>query len=167
MFVVSIDSPQQHSAMVEKLALPFPMLSDPDRSGMIEPLGVADPNDHRNLSRPAMIMFDTDGGERWRFVSRDYADRLPEDAALEIARSLDLPPTTQVAPTVVDPQPGPRAMPLDGLPFYLRGARFAAQAMGLRHKDLAEEIKEDSKAYVAEMDLMLEAVKELRARLEG
>ena len=166
-FVVSVDSPQQHSAMVEKLSLPFPMLSDPDRSAMIEPLGVSDPNDHRNISRPAMILFDTDGAEKWRFISRDYADRLPEDAALEVARSLNLAPTTQEAPTVVDPQPGPRAMPLDGLPFYLRGARFAAQAMGLRHKDLGDEIKEDSKAYVAEMDLMLEAVKELRARPKG
>jgi hypothetical protein len=31
--------------------------------------------------------------------------------------------------------------------------------MGLRHKDLGESIKEDSKAYVETMDRMLEAVK--------
>lgn len=150
--------------MVEKLSLPFPILSDPDRSVMIEPLGVADPNDDRQISRPAMILFDPDGVERWRFVSRDFADRLPEDMPLAEARALGLDPTTQDEPVTVDPEPGPRAMPLDGLPFYLRGARFAALAMGMRHRDLGDEIKEDSKAYVAEMDLMLAAVKELRDR---
>ncbi len=58
-------------------------------------------------------------------------------------------------------------MPLDGLPFYLRGARFAVQALGLRHKDLGEEFKEDAKAYVAEMDRYLEAVRALRKRVAG
>lgn len=164
---MSVDSPQRNSAMVEKLSLPFPILSDPDRSAMIEPLGVADPNDDRQISRPAMILFDPDGRERWRFVSRDYADRLPEDYPLAEARALGLEPTAQEAPDTVDPEPGSRAMPLDGLPFYLRGARFAALAMGRRHGHLDDEIKEDSKAYVAEMDLMLEAVKELRSRKRG
>lgn len=55
-------------------------------------------------------------------------------------------------------------MPFEGLFYYLRGARFAAQAMGLRHKGLGDEIKRDSKAYVAEMDEMLEAVKALAKR---
>ena len=46
--------------MVEKLSLPFPLLSDPDRTLMIEPMGVADPKDARNLSRPAMILIGGD-----------------------------------------------------------------------------------------------------------
>jgi hypothetical protein len=71
---------------------------------------------------------------------------------------LALPPTSQPAPEVGPADPGERAMPFEGLFHYLRGARFAAQAMGLRHKELGDEIKEDSKAYVAEMDEMLEAV---------
>ena len=151
--------------MVEKLDLPFPLLSDPDRSVAIEPFGVVDPKDHRNLSRPAMILINPTGDEVFRFVSRDYADRLPEEEVLETVRGLGLQPTSQEAPTPGDPQPGPGAMPLDGLPFYLRGARFAALAMGLRHKDLGEAIKEDSKAYVAEMDRYYEAVQALRKRL--
>ncbi len=52
-------------------------------------------------------------------------------------------------------------------PFYLRGARFAVQALGFRHRDLGEEFKEDAKAYVAEMDRYLEAVRDLRKRVGG
>jgi hypothetical protein len=55
-------------------------------------------------------------------------------------------------------------MPFAGLFYYLRGARFAALAMGLRHKDLGESIKEDSKAYVETMDRMLEHIKDYTKR---
>ena len=153
--------------MVEKLDLPFPLLSDSDRSLAITPLGAADPKDERNLARPAMILVDPAGEERFRFVSRDFADRLPEDDALAAVTTLGLPPTTQPAPTPGTPEPGPRAMPLDGLPYYLRGARFAALAMGLRHGHHDDSIKDDSKAYVAEMDRYMDAVQALRKRLAG
>jgi hypothetical protein len=161
---VSIDSPAQNAAMVEKLSLPFPLLSDPDRTLMIDPMGVSDPNDARRLARPAMILVGTDGSEHWRFVSRDFADRLPNDEVLEHVTRLGLPSVSQPAPDLGPVEPGERAMPFDGLFHYLRGARFAALAMGLRHKDLGEAIKEDSKAYVAEMDEMLEAVREFAKR---
>ena len=48
--------------------------------------------------------------------------------------------------------------------YYLRGARFAAVAMGLPHGHHDESIKEDSKAYVAEMDRFFEDYQELRRR---
>lgn len=150
--------------MVEKLDLPFPLLSDPDRSQAIEPFGVSDTRDERNLATPAMILLAPGGEEVWRFVSRDFADRFPEDEVLDRARSLGVGVAEQEAPAPGRPDPGPRAMPLDGLPFYLRGARFAALAMGLRHGHHDESVKDDSKAYVAEMDRYIEAVQELRAR---
>ncbi len=115
-----MDSVGQHAATVASLRIPFPLLSDPDRSLAIEPFGVADPNDPRNLARPAMIVVDSAGGEGFRFVSRDYADRLPEDDVLDVVQGLGLGPTTQSAPTPGIPEPGKRAMPLDGLPYYLR-----------------------------------------------
>ncbi len=164
---MSIDSPSQNAAMVEKLSLPFPLLADPDRSLMIEPMGVADPKDARNLSRPAMILIGPDGSEHWRFVSRDFADRLPNDEVLDHVRDLGLPSATRPAPEIGPAEPGERAMPFEGLFHYLRGARFAALAMGLRHKGLGEAIKEDSKAYVSEMDEMLEAVKDLTQRRQS
>jgi hypothetical protein len=140
------------------------LLADPDRSAAIEPLGLADPRDPREIALPAMILVDADGEEAFRFVSRDYADRLPEDDVLEKVRQLGLGPTTQAAPSPGAPQPGERAMALDGLPYYLRGARFAVAAFGFRHKDLDDALKEDSKAYVEEMDRYLEAVQALRKR---
>jgi hypothetical protein len=166
-FAISIDSPGQHAAMVEKLSLPFPMLSDPDRTRAIEPFRVADPKDKRALSRPAMVLIDPDSGEQWRFVSRDFAERLPEEDALARARSLGLPAVTQDVPSPGDPVPGPRAMPFDQLLTYFRGARYAALAMGLRHGHFDESIKDDSKAYVAEMDRFTEAVEELKERRSG
>lgn len=150
--------------MVEKLDLPFPLLSDPDRFQAIEPLGISDPEDERGIARPSMILFRPGGDEAWRFTSRDFADRLPEDEALEQARGLGLSPTSQDLPATGEPEPGPRAMSLDVLPTYFRGARFAALAMGLRHGLHDVSIKDDSKAYVAEMDRYSEAVQDLRSR---
>jgi len=149
--------------MVEKLSLPFPYLSDPDRSKVIEPYGLADQKDERNISLPAVLLIGPDGEEVFRFVSRDFADRMPEEEILTVAQSLGLSPTTQDQPAIRDPQPGPRSLRLDQLKVYFRGARFAALAMGLRHGHIADEIKEDSKAYVAEMDRYSEAVDRLRS----
>ena len=161
---IDVDTPGQHAAMIEGLDIPFPYLSDPDRSLAVAPFGVVDEKDARNLARPAMILIDTDGEERFRFVSRDFADRYPEDGVLEVADSLGLAPVGPEPMHVGTPEPGPSTMPFVGLFYYLRGARFAAQAMGLRHKDLGESIKEDSKAYVETMDRMLEHIKEYTKR---
>ena len=161
---IDIDSPGQHAAMIEKLEIPFPYLSDPDRSRAVEPYDVVDHKDARNLARPAMILVDTEGEERFRFVSRDFADRYPEDKVLEVASELGLDPVSAEPMRQGIAEPGPSSMPFAGLWYYLRGARFAALAMGLRHKDLGESIKEDSKAYVETMDRMLDHIKDYTKR---
>lgn len=150
--------------MIDKLRLPFPHLSDPDRRLAVEPFDVADPKDERRLARPAMILVTPEGEEAWRFVSRDFADRLPEQEVLERARTLGLEPTRQDPPRPGEPTPGPRALSVDFLPGYFRGARFAALAMGLRHAHHDESIKDDSKAYVEEMDRYTAAVRRLLDR---
>jgi hypothetical protein len=144
--------------MVEKLSLPFPYLSDPDRSQAIQPLGVADEKDERKISRPALVMLTPEGKEVFRFESRDFADRMPEEDVLEAVRALGFPPTTQEPPVIGPAEAGPRTLSLRELKVYYRGARFAAQAMGLRHAHFADAIKIDSKAYVAEMDRYTEAI---------
>jgi hypothetical protein len=156
---IDVDTPGQHAAMIDKLDIPFPYLSDPDRSQAIEPHDVVDHEDARNLARPAMILVDTDGEERFRFVSRDFADRYPEDKVLEVAAKLDLGPVSAERMREGTPEPGPSSMPFEGLWYYLRGARSGALTMGLRHEDLGESIKEDSEAYVETMDRMLEHLK--------
>ncbi len=158
LFAISIDSPERNAALIEKLSLPFPILSDPDRSHAISPFGVADANDERQISRPALVVVIPDQKEAFRFESRDFAERMPEDDVVDAVRQLNLPQTTQDLPVVGPSEPGPRSLPPASLRTYFRGARFAAQAMGLRHGHHAEEIKEDSKAYVSEMDRYTEAL---------
>lgn len=164
---IDVDSPGQHAAMVDKLELPFPYLSDPDRTGAITAYDLADPNDARGIAIPALVLLDPSGEERFRFVSRDFAERLPEDDVVEAAKRLGLSATTQEPIEVGPLEPGERAMPLDGMPFYFRGGRFSALAMGLRHGHHDDSIKEDSKAFVDEMDRFFEAAQALRARKAG
>jgi hypothetical protein len=162
LFAISVDSPERNAAMVEKLRLPFPYLSDPDRSKVIIPWGVADAKDDRHIARPALLAVKPDQEEAFRFVSRDFADRLPEDQLVTAIQQLALAPTTQEPPRIGPAEPGPRSLSPRDLRIYFRGARFAALAMGLRHGHLAEEIKADSKAYVAEMDRYTEALDWIR-----
>jgi hypothetical protein len=149
---ISIDAPERNAAMVEKLSLPFPYLSEPDRSQAIIPYGVADEKDERHIARPAIVVVTPAYKEAFRFVSRDFADRVPEDEVVAAVQQMNLSPTTQEPPELGTGEPGPRSLSPPSLRIYFRGARFAAQAMGLRHGHHAEKIKEDSEAYVAEMD---------------
>jgi hypothetical protein len=162
LFAISVDSPERNAAMVEKLKLPIPYLSDPDRSKAITPYGVADEKDDRHIARPALVVITPDREEAFRFVSRDFADRLPEDDVVMAVQKLGLPPTTQGPPLLGPTEPGPRSLSLGDLRIYFRGARFAALAMGLRHGHQAEAIKADSKAYVAEMDRYTDSLEWLR-----
>ena len=150
--------------MVEKLSLPFPYLSDPDRSQAIIPYGVADEKDERRIARPAILVITPGHEVGFRFVSRDFADRVPEDDVIASLQQLDLPPTSQEPPEPGEADPRARSLSPSNLKIYFRGARYAAQIMGLRHAHYAEEIKIDSKAYVAEMDRFTAALDWLRSQ---
>jgi hypothetical protein len=154
---ISVDSPGQHAATVEKLRLPFPLLSDPDRSRAITPWDLADPKDRRNIAIPAVIGVAPDGTEAFRYTARDFADRPTEDWVVDSLRGLGLPPTSQDPPLLGPVEPGPHAMPVEHLFPYFRGARFAAVAMSRRHP----EIVDDATVYIAEMDRYMESAKRL------
>lgn len=154
---ISVDSPGQHAATVEKLRLPFPLLSDPDRTSVITPWGLADPHDRRNIAIPAAVGVHPDGTEAFRFTSRDFADRPTEDWVVESLQRMGLSPTTQTPPGLGSIEPGPKAMPAEHLFPYFRGARFAVVAMSRRHPDLAT----DADAYITEMDRYMESAKRL------
>ena len=164
LFAISVDPPERNAAMIEKLSLPFPYLSDPDRSQAIIPYGVADEKDHRQIARPAVVVVTPAREEAFRLVSRDFADRAQEDLIIAAVDQLDLPATTQKPPDNDGDKSGSGSMSTSQLKVYFRGARYAAQTMGLRHAHFAEEIKIDSKAYVAEMDRFTAALDWLRAQ---
>ncbi len=158
--MVSVDSPGQNAAMVEKLRLPFPLLSDPDRSRAIAPYGVADPKDPRNIARPSIFIVTPDREEVFAEASTDYADRQAEEAAIGVLQSLDLPATTAETVEIGAAEPGPRAMPVHAMEPYFRGAKFAVNAMRMRHPDVGE----DAAAYIDQMDRYIELVRELRGK---
>lgn len=57
-------------------------------------------------------------------------------------RLATIPTSTSQEPPVLGPaEPAPRSLSPANLRIYFRGARFAAQAMGLRHGHHAERIR--------------------------
>ena len=149
--------------MIEKLLLPFPMLSDADRSHVVGPWGLVNPTDRRNLAFPALVIVTPDREEAYRWVSRDFAFRLPEDDVLEVLAGLGLPATSQEVPRLGRVEAGPSAMPVRAMAPYFRGARFAAVAFGSRHV----EITDDVEFFTTQMDRYAQGVRDLKARIRG
>lgn len=148
LYAISSDSPAQNSAVMEELALPFPILSDETRQEAIEPLGFADEKDPRQIAKTGVVVLSPDGIEVFRYSGSEYADRPHEDRLLAAVEELDLEPTAQPAPAIGVGEPGARAMKLDTLPHYLRGAKFGVLAIRSRHREISEEFRDDAKAYV-------------------
>jgi peroxiredoxin len=69
---VSVDTVDQNRAMVEKLILPFSLLSDVDGE-VIRRYGVWD--EKGQISRPALFVVDDGGTVRYSYVGEDFADR--------------------------------------------------------------------------------------------
>lgn len=155
---VSVDDVGRNAAMVAKLRLPFPLLADPGGDGAIKPYGLWHAEEHGGVAHPAVVVVDPSGEETYRVVGRDFADRPPEDEVVDAVTRLGLAPTSQPAPAPGDPRPGERAMPLDALPAYFRGARFAAVAFSRRFP----ETRDEAERYVAEADRYSAAVRQLR-----
>lgn len=158
MFAISADTVPMNAAVVEKLALPFPILSDADREAVITPLGFADEKDPREIARPGVALISPDAEVVYSFLGRDYADRPVEDVLLEKLGELGLDPTSQAAPELGEIQPGEKAMPYRGLGPYFRGAKFAGLAIRSRHRNLGNDFGDDLKSYVEMVDRYLEAL---------
>lgn len=76
---VSVDSPEQNKAMIEKLLLPFHVLSDPEGDRAIKPYGVW--NEQGRIAIPAIVVVAKDRTVRYLYKGQDFADR-PGDAEL-------------------------------------------------------------------------------------
>ena len=163
---ISADTVPMNAAMVDKLALPFPILSDPDRVEAITPLGFADEKDARGIARNGALIVSPDGEIVMSLLGRDYADRPEEDELLDQLASLGLPPTTQASPAVGEIEAGERAMALEALTPYFRGAKFACLAIRGRHRDLGDDFAADTKRYVEMVDRYLDALTVVKQRRE-
>jgi len=74
-----VDSPEQNRAMIDKLLLPFRILSDPDGDLAIKRYGVWD--EQGRIAGPSIVAVGQDGTIRWLYKGKDFADR-PLDAEL-------------------------------------------------------------------------------------
>jgi hypothetical protein len=132
---ISIDGVTRNEAMVSKLALPFPMLADPDAS-VIAAYGVYHENEQR--ARPSAFVIGRDLSIPYRYVGRDFADR---PLTMELLAALDGVKDVPRKELGKDALPrGPRVpadtgrkpFPLEHLPPYMRGVNFALEAISER-----------------------------------
>jgi hypothetical protein len=143
---VSVDTVAENAAMVEKLVLPFPLLSDRDAAAtaaweVYDPVG----GTHGPIARPAIFVVGRDLSIPYAYVGRDFADRPPNKeifAALESvrdapARALES-AVSGLGPRPLDAgNPSDKPMPFAEIAPYFRGASFGVQAISLRTDDAA------------------------------
>jgi peroxiredoxin Q/BCP len=76
---IVVDEPAKNQAMVDKLLLPFPILSDPDAT-VIHAYDVWNPGDG-GVAKPALFLVLPDFTVAFEYVGTDFADR-PDDEEL-------------------------------------------------------------------------------------
>ena len=74
---ISVDPVANNRAMVDKLILPFPLLSDPE-GRVIKEWGVWNDGDG-GVAKPSIFAVRHDGSIGWAYVGRDFADRPTDD----------------------------------------------------------------------------------------
>ena len=127
--------------MVDKLALPFPLLSDPEGE-LARRCGVW--NEQEGVAEPTIVVLDRSGEVRYAYAGgRDFSDRPAEDeviSALEEAND-GAPPAKNGEPEIREDaaaaaektvRPERPAMKLDQLQPYYMGAYFTSVALKKR-----------------------------------
>jgi len=74
---ISVDPIANNVAMVDKLLLPFPLLSDPE-GRVIKEWGVWTDGEG-GIARPSIFAIKGDSSIAWEYIGGDYADRPTDD----------------------------------------------------------------------------------------
>ena len=74
---ISVDTPEQNRAMIDKLLLPFHLLSDPEGQRAIKPYRAW--NEQGRIAIPSIVVVARDRTIRYLYKGQDFADR-PGDA---------------------------------------------------------------------------------------
>ena len=80
-----MDGKDKSSELVDKLKLPFPILSDVDHK-IIDAYDLYNPDG--KIAKPALFVLDKKGVVRWVFLDEDYRIRAVNDAVLAELRKL-------------------------------------------------------------------------------
>jgi len=145
---ISVDPPGHNAAMVEKLLLPFPLLSDP-QGAVIQRYGLWNPDER--IATPSIVVVDRTGMARWAYAGHDFADRPGDEElfrALDGLDGLDAGGTPAVRETAIrvtaeegadSVRANKAPMALDFLKPYYRGALFTTIALKGRFVDMGAE----------------------------
>ena len=150
--------------MLDKLDLPFPLLAD-ERAEAASAWGVYDPK--TKIALPSMFLVMPDLRVPYRYVGDDYADRPALDevfAALD-GTSAGAPVRLERAAPAGPREPadsGKRAIPLEELPPYFRGASYAVTALSSRTSDA--DVKAEALRY---RELVTQFLRAATATLEA
>ncbi len=143
---VSVDPPAHNKTMVEKLDLPFPLLSDP-RGELAKRCDLW--NDEEGVAVPAIVIVDRGGVIRYLYAGHDFADRpgddevlgaldeLPNASAGEGGGAIEIRVSAEEAATsTVRPNRPP--ITLEQLVPYYRGVFFTTVALKRRFGELKD-----------------------------
>ena len=78
---ICVDTPEQNRAMIDKLLLPFRILSDPDGERAIKAYGVW--NAQGRIALPAVVAVTRDRTIRYLYAGQDFADRPGDEELLD------------------------------------------------------------------------------------
>jgi hypothetical protein len=160
-----VDPPENNRAMVDKLALPFSLISDPE-GDLAKRLGVW--NEDEGVAEPAIVVLDSSNEVRYAYTGgRDFSDRPAEEEVIsaldeavagngasgenEIQITAD-----EAAQSTVRPERSP--MPLESLRPYYLGAYFTSVALKKRIGDNEDGQKVDE--YREQVERYSEAVRQ-------
>ncbi len=163
-----MDPPTHNKDMVEKLSLPFPLLSDP-KGELAKRCDLW--NAEESVAIPAIVVLDREGIVRYLYAGRDFADR-PGDE--EVFAALEEIPEASESGSVEEPEiratadeaesstvrPERPAMPLEHLIPYYRGIFFTTVALKRRFGEL-----KDRDAF-KEVDRYQRMVKEYQGQIK-
>ena len=81
---ISVDPIENNRAMVEKLLLPFPLLSDPE--GRVTKEWGVWTDTEGGIAKPSIFAIRKDRSIGWAYVGRDFADRPTDDELFDSIR---------------------------------------------------------------------------------
>ncbi len=149
-----MDPPPNNLKMVDKLLLPFPLLSDP-RGELIKLLGLW--NEEESVAVPSIVVVDKSGIIRYMYAGEDFADRPGDEELLDGLDGLEdgrpTPEEPEVRVVGLDTEsvgPDKPAQTLEKLVPYYRGVNFTTIALkkrfdARRNKDAFRETDEYQK----------------------
>ena len=156
---ISVDPPSRNEAMVEKLALPFPLLSDPEGE-LAKRYGLW--NEQEGVAEPAIVVLDGSGTARHLYSGgTDFADRPTDEEIFGFLDDLESdgdggsgePEISYSADEAEEKtvRPDRNAITLEQLQPYYLGAYFTSVSFKKKFEDLSDDAPREAVDHYQQM----------------